>query len=570
MNITSSVIKQIEESSKNGRKLAFAYDRISDEAQSDGISLEYQSEGAGKYAVENDLNIIHKFEVIESASKEGRKVFNQMIDLALSLGIKNIIFKNTDRMSRNYNDLVRIEKLIDKENFHIHFYQSSLIINENSSYNDRFLIGIQLAVAKHLSDKISQDIREHNLYKANHGIAPGPSPLGYLYDKNRRIHILDPDRESEIRYVFDTFDSSDYSLDNFVIHLNASAIKTRTGKSWRKGPLHYMLTNPFYHGEFFYKDKLWSGTHAVYYDKSRYERRLSRLGDNFQGKKKRAFELPLAGHLRCVCGRQLTGQRKKGRYTYYTHDCQQSGKKEALREEAAFAFLEKAVRDFRFSPSFAENLKARFQHVGQIRRRSIDAERKENDAQVVSLEDKKSRLYDLYADREIDRAMLQAKVVEIDEKLIQLAHSREAFRLDYNKLMERACDLVDAMRDMPAAFLASSDPGQKAEILGNLAERVTMSREKAMIHWKKPFSYLLRPVLLNLKRDYDLNAPDDPDSETATKTLDSKSGTSGKPKGPKKQNSRPRRQISANPEKREFQSVLICSLTMTKGELSQR
>ena len=265
----------------------------------------------------------------------------------------------------------------------------------------------------------------------------------------------------------------------------------------------------------------------------------------------------------------MTGQRKKGRYTYYTHDCQQSGKKEALREEAAFAFLEKAVRDFRFSPSFAENLKARFQHVGQIRRRSIDAERKENDAQVVSLEDKKSRLYDLYADREIDRAMLQAKVVEIDEKLIQLAHSREAFRLDYNKLMERACDLVDAMRDMPAAFLASSDPVQKAEILGNLAERVTMSREKAMIHWKKPFSYLLRPVLLDLKRDYDLNAPDDPDSRAATKTLDSNSETSGKPKGPKKQNSRPRRQISANPEKREFQSVLMCSPGRTKGELHQ-
>ena len=171
-NITE-IIENMKEARQRGLQLAFAYDRISDDVQSDGISLEYQSNGAEKYACEKGLCIIHNFCVIESASKEGRKVFNEMIDLALNFGVKNLIFKNTDRMSRNYQDLVRIESLIDKENFNIHFHQSQLVINQESSYNDRFLIGIQLAVAKHLSDKISQDVKEHNLFKAKKGVSPG-------------------------------------------------------------------------------------------------------------------------------------------------------------------------------------------------------------------------------------------------------------------------------------------------------------------------------------------------------------------------------------------------------------
>ena len=55
---------------------------------------------------------------MESAKDKGRKTFNQMIDLALQFGIKDLIFKNTDRMSRNYYDLLRITELIDKHNFH--------------------------------------------------------------------------------------------------------------------------------------------------------------------------------------------------------------------------------------------------------------------------------------------------------------------------------------------------------------------------------------------------------------------------------------------------------------------
>ena len=149
------------------------------------------------------LEVVHYFTVIESASKGGRKIFNYMLDMALGFGVKNVIFKSTDRMSRNYNDLVRIENLMDKSGFQIHFYQSGTILNDKASSSDRFMLGIELAVAKHWSDKISQDVRQANKYKVKKGLAPQTlAPYGYFYDKKNRRHLKDPACEKNIQFIF--------------------------------------------------------------------------------------------------------------------------------------------------------------------------------------------------------------------------------------------------------------------------------------------------------------------------------------------------------------------------------
>ena len=87
--------------------------------------------------------------------------------------------------------------------------------------------------------------------------------------------------------------------------------RTKTGRAWRTSQLHRMLTNPFYHGEFLFKEELFKGSHEPYYDKERYTDRLSRLGGRFVGEKKRDFEFLLSGYLKCSCGKVMTGDYKK-------------------------------------------------------------------------------------------------------------------------------------------------------------------------------------------------------------------------------------------------------------------
>lgn len=470
---------------------------MSDGVQADGVSLDFQNSEAHRYARECGLQITAGFSVVESASKGGRRVFNEMLDRAVREGVRDLIFKNTDRMSRNYHDLVRIDKLIDEEGFNIHFYQSNLVINKGSSYNDRFLIGIQLAVAKHTSDKISQDIREHNRYKASQGIAPGPSPFGYRYDKHRKMHEIDPATEDTCRFIFDEFDKGQHSLGDLISLLNAKGIGTPKGTLWRTSNLHYMLTNPFYHGEFSYQDTLWPGTHAPYYPRTRFEERLKRLGDGFRGRKKRTFEFPFTGMLRCSCGRTLTGEKKKGRYVYYGHRCARTGRMEYVPEGRLLEMLDANIGESCFSPMFAGNLKRLFRDAFDRRRRDNQAELDRIELKRSDLDQKRSRLLDLYTDDAMDRASLNRKMAEINSEADRLELYRASLGQDMKRVLSEICDAIDSLRERPRKFLTAPNE-QKAALLRDLADRVTIDSGATRLSWKKPHSFLMRPALLDL------------------------------------------------------------------------
>ena len=65
---------------------AFSYNRVSTTEQAlTGHSPQYQQEKALRYADSKNLYVVYNFTVSESARKEGRKVFNAMLDLATEL-----------------------------------------------------------------------------------------------------------------------------------------------------------------------------------------------------------------------------------------------------------------------------------------------------------------------------------------------------------------------------------------------------------------------------------------------------------------------------------------------------
>ena len=450
------------------------------------------------YAGNAGLDVLDSFAVVESASRHGRKVFNAMLDRALREDIRNLIFKNTDRMSRNYQDLVRIDRLIDENGFNVHFYQSNLVINRDSSYNDRFLIGIQLAVAKHTSDKISQDIREHNKYKASCGIAPGASPFGYQYDKARKVHEIDPATEVSCRFIFDEFDKGCHSLGEFVSLLNEKEVGTPKRSLWRTSNLHYMLTNPFYHGEFSYQGKLWPGNHAPYYMRARYEERLERLGDGFRGRKKRTFDFSFAGILRCSCSRTMTGEKKKGRYVYYGHRCARTGRMEYVSESRLLEMLDTNIGESCFSPMFANNLKRLFRDAFDRRRRDNQAELDRIELRRADLDEKRGRLLDLYTDDAMDRQSLNRKMAEINSEADRLELYRASLGQDMKRVFSEICAAVDYLRDRPKAFLDAL-PQDKARLLRAMAEKITLKDGRANLTWQKPHSFLIRPAILTLR-----------------------------------------------------------------------
>lgn len=318
-NITAKILDNLKEAQSKNMTLAFVYVRISSDKQEDGKSIEYQGKKATEYAATQNIFIVHVFSVTESAKKENRTEFNRMLKLCDQHKIKNLVFKSLDRMTRNLIDFATIEKKIINNDLIIHFFQDHKIYNEDINHNDKFELGIQALLGKFWSDKISNDIRKGNLFKAQNGVAPGRSPYGYSYDLEKKIHFINREVEQDLRFIFDEFDKGKYSILDFAELLNTKGIKTGTGRKWTKGNLHTLLINPFYHGAFSYKDKIWQGTHEPYYSKQRYEARMKTFGIKFLGQKKRDCEFAFAKFLKCsCCGKILIGEIKKGKDIYYS------------------------------------------------------------------------------------------------------------------------------------------------------------------------------------------------------------------------------------------------------------
>ena len=490
--IRALIIRKVVEGKATGRSLAFSYDRISDENQSEGLSLSFQSAGAIKYAQDKDLFLVHAFTIIESASKQGRKIFNLMIDLALHFGIKNLIFKNADRMSRNYFDLVRIEKLIDIDDFQIHFFQSNLVLNRSSSYNDRFLLGIQLAVAKHTSDKISQDIREHNWFKVKKGIATCRSPIGYRYDIQTKLHIIDKDSEAQCRFIFDRFDFGQISLSELVDEINAKGYKTLAGHRWIRSSLYFLLINPFYHGEFEFKGKLWTGIHQPYYDKSRYVARRQRLSNLFVGKRKRIFDFDLARILRCTCGRMYTGDFKKQKYVYYRHICEGKPSKIYLREEEIMTKINAAFLTLSFIQEAALRLEGRLNEYARSNRQKDSGTLRSLNRQLAGIGRKKERLLDLYAEAEIDKDVLVNKIEQltVEGEKIKSELKREA--IPAAGVLSEISRAISTILELPKIYGESAQES-RLKIMHQTARAIVLDPENRSLKiiWQEPMNILL-------------------------------------------------------------------------------
>ena len=111
------------------KEKAVAYLRVSSAKQEDGYSLDAQEKMAMQYAEKNNLDIVKKWKVQESAwGKQERKDFTAMIEyVKRNDSVKHIIFDVVDRMTRNDLDKLRITMLIKENGKIIHFARTNQI-----------------------------------------------------------------------------------------------------------------------------------------------------------------------------------------------------------------------------------------------------------------------------------------------------------------------------------------------------------------------------------------------------------------------------------------------------------
>ncbi len=503
-------------SRESGRPCAFTVDRVSSASQEDGTSLAYQNEMGMSTASRDGCEVVYNFQFIESASKAERPWFQFMLQCARTFFEPGdrIYFKDATRAARNLPDINRIDET-RRAGIAFVFYALGITLDEKTHPSIVMSYLVQGVIGKHETDNLGWRISEGHQKKLAWRIKPGSAPWGFLYDRHKKIYEIDPRHEKTLRYIFDTFDHGDYTLPEFVEHLNKREIRNQSGKTWTKGNLYKLLTQRYeYHGEFQWRGKIYrshfddhgKNVHPLglepqtYYDRNRWLKRKKKIATQAVGLKKQSHPAIYARFLRCAnCpdDRNLftpdhqKGKSGRGNYVYYKHRCVGSKQTRYISEPELLQMIETAIHEFRFDGDFVTRIRRLFEGPQNQQEKNYKSDQKYIRLKVESLELQIRRLYRQYATESggAGKRVLDA-IRELQAEIETLELQRESLRADDFRLNDSIIEAIDTLRSVPEKFLAARGPAAKAGILQKLGRAVYVDGDAAIFDWREPFSFL--------------------------------------------------------------------------------
>jgi len=322
-------------------KKAIILARVSteDQAKDGKYSIPAQLRILRDYVKRKNLEIIAEYAFDESASKDKREKFEEAIKkVEESKEPLAIVTEKVDRFQRSFRESVRFDELRRDGKVELHFVSNNLVIHRNSSASELMMwdafVMFAKAYVQQLSDNVKRSIKEKLARKE----FPGYVPTGYLNIKEpskespgafvKKI-VVDENRAPFVRRAFELYATGKYSLKHLTEVLREAGF-TQKGKRVRIGnrmveqkekpitiaSLYSILSNPFYTGEFLWRDpdtgerRLYEGNYPALIDKKLFKAVQNVLKDyNTREKGFRKNRFKFQKLIRCAyCGCYLTGE----------------------------------------------------------------------------------------------------------------------------------------------------------------------------------------------------------------------------------------------------------------------
>jgi len=471
-------------------KSYFGYIRVSTVRQGErGSSLIEQKSAIEGYAARNGLAIAGWYEEMETAAKQGRRVFNAMLS-ELSKGVaRGVIIHKIDRSARNLKDWAHLGELIDA-GVEVHFAHEALDL---LSRGGRLSADIQAVVAADYIRNLRDEVKKGFYGRLKQGFYPLPAPLGYLDRGKAKAKEIDPVAGPLVREAFEIYARGEHSIEQLVEVMSAKGLRGQRGGSIARATLAALFHNPFYIGLIAIKrtGETFQGAHAPLIDKRLFDRvRQVAAGRTGGWTSPRTFAYRRL--IRCgECGLSLVGELQKGHVYYRCHS--KTCTRPSLRGDRVDARFAEVLAKIAFSD---EDLRDLRDFVGDVQsgfglRR---AQRRESAARdLAACETRLARLTDAYVDGVLDRESFE--------------HRKRLLLEERQALADRVSrpenhDLADTvLADLELATVAqlrfgSADEGEKRDIVKSVTSKLVATGEDLEFRLRFPFNRLLeRPAL---------------------------------------------------------------------------
>ncbi len=473
------------------KKRVAAYCRVSTDKDDQANSFESQQRYFKEYIERNpdwELYEIFADEGISGTSTKKRKAFNRMISCAKHGDFDLIITKEISRFARNTLDSIYYTRDLKKRNIGVIF------LNDNINTLDadaELRLTIMSSIAQEESRKTSDRVKWGQKRRMEQGIVFGRHMLGY--DVRGGQMFINEDGAKIVRLIFEKFVREEKGAHAIARELREAGYKTITGNAiWKNTVIYKILRNEKYCGDLVQKktftpdylshDKKYNrGEEEFVILKDHHEPIISRELFNAanrilderalspEGKSKHSNRYCFSGKIKCgVCGETFGARyttRKDGS-VYKAWRClegSQHGKphidnagnqvgcsSESIRNEDALYIM------YLVTSSLEMEKKSIVNNMINVIKAIVSSDMASTDTdalrqRITAVEEKKTRLLELYMGNDINRdefIAARAKCdVEIDE-LNELINSIEKQDTIIKRQNELILDITTAVNEI--------------------------------------------------------------------------------------------------------------------------
>lgn len=463
------------------RKKCYIYTRVSTAAQTEGYSLEAQTERLRKYADYKEMEVVREYCDAGKSGKSitGRPEFQRMLqDVSEERdGVAFILVFKLSRFGRNAADVLNSLQFIQDYGVNLVCVEDGI---DSSKDSGKLTITVLSAVAEIERENILVQTMEGRKQKAREGKwNGGQAPFGYDLDSRNSTLVVNEEEAEIVRIIYDKFVHTDMGADAICNYLNQRGYTKKKVRGYElnyfaRGLIMKILDNPVYTGKNITekvkgtRDEyrrvktddylLADGLHEAIVDEETWEaarEKRKRTGVRFVKTHSLEHEHILTGLIRCpLCGGGMSGtvqrrqNKKTGEYkdTFYYrchHRKKVDGKicdyKPMLNQKMFNAEVEEFIRYMVAGDEFRKFVQEKLEEKVDVS--ALETEREQLQKQLKQVQGSKLKLIQM-----LDR-------LDTGDKHYTRKYQDMQDRLD--NLYDKVAEFEEAMKDIDAKIGAS-------------------------------------------------------------------------------------------------------------------